>query len=406
MRTPRQARPQQGFTILEALIALLVMAFGILALAGMQIMLSNNADIARQRSEATRLAQERIERMRAYDGIGTGAITWNALPVATETFSANTNTTFTVAAAIGGVATDAMRSVSVTASWTDRTGAAQQVVLNSVISQTSPTDIGDLVNPLPLNQAIKRVKNRNINIPIPAIDLGGGKSATQFDANYIIVYSNTTGGVVTICNPLLGIPNATAAQINDLLNQIVLPQCENITGYIVAGYVGRSGTSNVPNAVFDALGVHDDLITRTNASTYGIRCQFGNAVDQNSGATIPNFKYYLCVIPLTDPGTLAGPTWSGTILLSGVNKTGNYVVCRYQYTQTGLDSNERNVQPYSGVNKSIDEQNYWLASSNSANYCSTTNDGDLNTTGVSAGVEHQNCRSTNAARDTVCPTSP
>ena len=406
MRTPRRAPAQRGFTILEALIALLVMAFGILALAGMQIMLSNNADIARQRSEATRLAQERIERMRAYDGIGTGTITWNALPVATETFSANTNTTYTVAGSVGGAATDAMRSVSVTASWTDRTGAAQQVVLNSVISQTDPATIGDLGNPLPLNQAIKRVKNRNINIPIPAIDLGGGKSATQFDPNFIIVYSNTTGGVVTICNPLLGLPGATAAQINGLLADL-LGSCQSVRGYIVAGYVSRSGTSNVPNSVFDALGINYGLVTRTDAHpSFNIRCQFGNAVDQNNpSVTIPNFKYYLCVVPLADPAAPDVPNWDGTIRIGGVNTTSNYVICRYQYTQTNIDNNERNIQPYSNVDKSIDEQNYWIASSTNANYCATTSDGALNLTGVSQGVEHQNCRSSNTGRAAACPAS-
>jgi len=372
------------------------MAFGVLALAGMQVMLSRNGDLAKQRSEATRLAQERMERMRGYDGIGgAGTNDWNNLPGAAETVT--TNAVYTVTPSMGGTTGDSMRPTTVTVAWTDRANTAQSVVLSSVISKIEPEDIGFVTNPLPLNQPLRRVKDRNINIPIPAIDLGGGQSATQFDANYVIIYSNTTGGVVQICNPNQA--NATATQINDA---IAGGSCISTVGYIVAGYIGRSasGGTAVPDSVFDALGMNLAGVTRTNPdSAHGIRCLFSNATDQNTNTTIANFKYYLCIIPLSDPGTPAGPTWSGTIYVGSVNTTNNYVVCRYQYTQTNIDSNERNIQPYSGVNKSIDEQNYYLTNNNNANAC----DG-LTVSGVSQGVLHQNCRSSNSANHaTVCP---
>ena len=46
-----------------------VMAFGTLAVLGVQGSLRMNADIAKQRSEAVRIAQELIEQRRAYDAI-------------------------------------------------------------------------------------------------------------------------------------------------------------------------------------------------------------------------------------------------------------------------------------------------------------------------------------------------
>lgn len=412
MRTHRKPATR-GFTVLEVLIALVVMAFGILAIAGMQVMLSRNSDVAKQRSEATRLAQERMERLRAYDGIGSGAIDWNNLPVAAQTFDAagnNSNATFKVTAALGGTTADAMRSAAVTVRWLDRAANAtdtladadgfsynQEVVLSSVISKTDPERVGFVTNPLPLNQPLKRVKNRNINIPIPAIDLGNGRSSSQFDANYAIVYSNTTGGVVRICNPNQA--NATAAQINALLDS---GSCSTVTGYIVAGYLGRSSSS-----ITWPTGINFASITRTNAlSGEAIRCQYTDALDQNTSVAIANYKYYLCVVPLSNPSDGTAARWSGTLRFGGVTTTSNYVICRYQYTQTNLDSNERNIQPYSSVSKSIDEQNYWLSSQNSASYCANTSDGNLNTSGVSQGVEHQNCRSSNSANHaTECPAS-
>ena len=71
----------------------------------------------------------------------------------------------------------------------------------------------------------------------------------------------------------------------------------------------------------------------------------------------------------------------------------DYTVCRFQYpTAPGLSANARNVQPYSNVNESIDNQNYVL---NTAASCPTVN-------GL-ASVTHQICRNSNASRTTDCP---
>jgi Tfp pilus assembly protein PilV len=52
--------------LVEVLIALVVLAIGVLAIAVFQTTLSRNSDLAKQRTEATRLAQQRIEDLRAY----------------------------------------------------------------------------------------------------------------------------------------------------------------------------------------------------------------------------------------------------------------------------------------------------------------------------------------------------
>ncbi|HSV69764.1 MAG TPA: prepilin-type N-terminal cleavage/methylation domain-containing protein [Methylibium sp.] len=399
MRTLRP-RSQRGFTIIEALIALLVMAFGMLSLAGMQVMLSRNGDFAKQRAEALRLAQDRLERLRAFDGVGSGTIDWNNLPVAAETFNGNTNATFTVTGALAGATTDAMRPLTITVAWTDRTGTAQTLVLPSVISKTNPETIGLVANPLPLNQPLRRPKNRNINIPIPAIDLGNGESATQFSPTFAIVYSNTTGGVVRLCT----LPNITTATADDINDAIDANACTSVTGYIVAGYIRRSDSSITwPTGIAHGITRINDLAGQP------IRCLFTDAIDQNTQATIANYKYYLCVVPLAEPSDGTAARWGGTIKLGDVVTTSDYVVCRYQYTQTDIDTNERNVQPYVNVAKSIDEQNYWITNSSSTD-CTTisTNPPGLNMTGVSQGVLHQNCRSSNSANHaTECPvTSP
>jgi prepilin-type N-terminal cleavage/methylation domain-containing protein len=380
----RSAR-QRGFTVIEALIALAVMAFGMLALSGMQTSLSRNADVAKQRTEAVRLAQARIENMRSFTGISTGAVNWNGLDSLANATS-TTNTTYTVASTMGGVDTDALRTVNVTVSWTDRTGAAQSVSMSSVISQTDPRDPGFVGNPLPLNTPLKRPKNRDINIPVPALSLGNGTSAYQFSATYVVIFSDISGNVVQICNP--NVANATAAQI-------LASTCLSFTGYIVAGYV------NTPLAAAAAYptGVNTSGVTRNTAlAGQPITCQFGTATDQNNGAVINNFKYYLCVIPLDTP-----LLWSGTIKLAGVPIDNDYIVCRYLYVQPSLTANERNVQPYVDVNKSMDEQNYLVTTTSSSNPTNASCPPSMTVTGVSTGVLHQNCRSNNPTRATACP---
>ena len=54
-------RSSRGVSLIEALVALAVMAFGLLGVVGMQSTLRVNADVSRQRAEAVRMAQEKME---------------------------------------------------------------------------------------------------------------------------------------------------------------------------------------------------------------------------------------------------------------------------------------------------------------------------------------------------------
>ena len=51
---------QRGVTLIEALVALMVMAFGMVALVGLMSNLRRSTDVAKQRSEAMRLAQAEL----------------------------------------------------------------------------------------------------------------------------------------------------------------------------------------------------------------------------------------------------------------------------------------------------------------------------------------------------------
>ena len=59
-------RAERGTTLLEALIAFLVLSIGILTVGRVQSHLRLGSDIARQRSEAVRLGQEELESLRGF----------------------------------------------------------------------------------------------------------------------------------------------------------------------------------------------------------------------------------------------------------------------------------------------------------------------------------------------------
>jgi type IV pilus assembly protein PilV len=59
------SRKESGFTLLEVMVALLISAIGLLGLAALQVSARNNLDASFQYSQASLLAQDLAERMRA-----------------------------------------------------------------------------------------------------------------------------------------------------------------------------------------------------------------------------------------------------------------------------------------------------------------------------------------------------
>ena len=223
MKQPRIQRPaaQAGFTLIEALIALVVMSFGMLALAGMQITMTRNSDVAKQRSEAVRLAQLKMEDLRSFDGLSSGTFTYNTnivtstanetiCPSCASPLDSTTNTTFTRSWAVtksdgvtAAAATDPQKWIRVLVAWTDRAGQAQSVALNSVIARNDPIELKGLIG----GQARAKTrypKNRQINIPYPAVTLSGGNTSafTPPPGNVIFVFNNDTGNVIQSCTPV------------------------------------------------------------------------------------------------------------------------------------------------------------------------------------------------------------
>ena len=245
MRPPQ--RSARGISLIEAVVALAVMAFGMLAYVGLQSSLRFNSDVAKQRSEAVRIAQQAIEDWRAYSAVETtaGRKAYDDVPAGNlaPVVIAGENADFTLQRTVVDAAAteDAllrgalprMKTLAVDVSWQDRNGQAQTVRLSTTLAGSPPELAGTLALPadggapgLPLG--------RHRAIPIQAKDLGEGLSGYKppgaGGAATAFVFNNATGVIVGVCNGIV--------VDQELLTLAVVSECKNNTnGLPLSGFV-------------------------------------------------------------------------------------------------------------------------------------------------------------------------
>lgn len=143
-------RLNRGFTLLEILVALLILSGGLVGLVALQTQLISNAALSKQRVEATMLAQKKVEEFRSFistDAYDAYFATSN--PVSGTVSVQGETATFTV----GWTATDVNNAtagryanVVISVSWVDAKGAAHSSRIESSFSRVSrPTNIAHSV---------------------------------------------------------------------------------------------------------------------------------------------------------------------------------------------------------------------------------------------------------------------
>jgi len=131
-------KKMSGFSILEALIAAIVVGVGMLGLAKLQGITLANSSESRLRTDALNLAQEKIEELRTF----ANQTTYDALANAADT-SVGSNVTYTRNWAISNCANAvSCQRANVTVTWVDHVGATQTVQLTSYIAQADPVKAG------------------------------------------------------------------------------------------------------------------------------------------------------------------------------------------------------------------------------------------------------------------------
>ena len=387
---------QRGVTLIEALVALLVMSFGMLALVGLMTNLRYGVDLAQQRSEAMRIARAQLADLRAYSELNRGANTpatakvYSGITNQTQSTSitpTDSNTTYSVQRIVMPLASGGRGVVvRLQVTWVDRAGTPQLVNLDTVIAAIDPV-FSAVVGFTPQAGPIALPSGRNPVIPNGAKQLDKNISAFRPSAlgSAVWIFNNLTGVITGKCSIPAGTPVSTLTAAN-------VAGCNNNTvGLLLSGTVSFSNANPAnptsPEATAIPLGLDivsgSYVLPKLDANGNPMKGSSGNILTNTYSASPPAFDCfndspgtassnqlfvnYYCIVYAT--GTPA--SWAGKLVLTGLSvgdESGSYRVCRYSADYDGsgdsytpdkkLLDNTEHPAVYGKVMGSLSRQNF------------------------------------------------
>lgn len=359
-------RPGRGLSLIEAMVAFAVMGFGMLGVLGIQATLRNNADQAKQRTEAVRIAQEALESWRAFSVLTPTPTHLRVYADIDNRAGASvagytTNTTYTLTGTVADDAGALAKTVVVDVSWVDRTGITQSVRLASLIAGVAPGFAASVGTPGAAGPMLAPAA-RSGNIPVAARDFGDGRSGfvppqAEGPGPRVAWLFDNVSGLFTVCETAAP-DQASLASAGQLVN------CGTQQNRLVQGYL-RFATRVTPGGpgaadVADASAVGPDFPRPGVALVQSVPVSLAAArdclVSRTASAT---YGEYYCAVPV-DPAI--GGFWSGSIafadniastpaflLASGVAdvRADRFRVCRYVAAAS-----------YANVTSSLFDQNF------------------------------------------------
>lgn len=345
----RAIRVQHGVSLIEALVALAVVAFGMLGVAGLQASLRFNADVAKQRSEAVRLAQTVIEQGRGFSVLQTtvGKTAFADLQSigAVTLVVPNTNTTYTRQVTVVDNLAQHRKSVNVDVTWPDRNGDTQSVTLTSQLHRIDPAIAGALFVPT-TGSAAQAPRGRHAAIPpgaVPQSGTGTSDFAPTGSSGLTWVFNDTTGFITKICSPA----------------------CVAFDGYLLSGFVNYV----VSTALIPPTPMPADAENPT--SSVMLMPAIGVVVDQTAPIAgsvscftqaFPTYVAYFCAVPVD-----ATRKWAGRSNITGLTLAADLVdadktkarVCRYTRVRAHAGvTNAEHPLDYVDVAESLANQNF------------------------------------------------
>ena len=355
---------QRGVSLIEAVVAMGVMAFGILAVVGVQATLRGSGDLARQRTEAMRIAQEQMEEYRGYAALEAGASGGvdfeeidpdprTAVDTSGMALDGRLNTTFYATVTAPTYANSAaMKPVAVTVDWTDRSGLFQSVELRSVIAGVPQGMSGSLALP-PARQPFAAPRGRHRSVPVAAFSLPVAsrsvfKPPQGAGGSIAWVFNNVTGLVVGICNVSASITNAniTESEAEGCVSSASATSAQLLSGYVRFANGDPSEGTEAEDPTGSSLNLDIALaLTSSHPATQAcVDDASSNAVEAGARREVT----YYCLIYSNDAGTWAGrarvspqafSVGSPWVIASSGSTA--FKVCRY--TPLAADSGTRNV---------------------------------------------------------------
>ncbi|MDT7836353.1 hypothetical protein [Aquabacterium sp. OR-4] len=412
-----------GVSLVEALVALAVMSFGMLALIGVQSTMRINTDLSRQTTEAARIASEDLESLRLFNDVRTvpGQFTpsWAELTGAAGvvTLPSNTgNVTFTLNRQLTAFPTRPADMVArnmlaaqaniaqTTVTWKDRTDETRTVRLQGVVAAAAPALSGLLMLP-PFSGETARRNNRHVSIPVNARDLGNGRSAYKPSASSMVVwvFNNLTGQISQRCTAVSAAQADITADLvaecpaignGSLVSGHVLFHLANppLGGFTAAQAENPQGipTGETPALATTPLGI--DFLTRVGLASPFTEC-FSSAAYISTATTSPrpNAIAYDCLVFSESTSGWGGKLdvavsvsgWSVTTNPAADETARRYRVCRYTRATTAYTANRDHPKTYckteadacttiSRVTHNLPNQNFLVLAANGI--CPTDSD--------------------------------
>jgi len=315
---------QRGISLIEALVALAVMSIGMLGLVSLQTSLRSSSDVAKQRSEAVRLAQQEIERWRAFTVLDTteGSTAFADLADGTTTASiTGTNATYSQERIVSDLAAPRRgKALTINMGWTDRNGESQSVRLSTAVAGIAPELAATMAVPGD-GDALQQPGGRNRSIPKAAVQLKDDQgrpvpySALRPDASSDTVWVfNHTTGLISLCTSSASDLSTSVYNANsDTLDNV---ECAG-KAVLVSGFVRYSlGTTSAPNAAAAANPTsqpNDDpafnnvVVVANYGTSQSVDC---NVDHVNSGPSY--YTAYYCAVPVVVIPNVT-PSWSGSL---------------------------------------------------------------------------------------------
>ncbi|MCC9595344.1 prepilin-type N-terminal cleavage/methylation domain-containing protein [Rubrivivax sp. JA1055] len=363
----------RGVSLVEAMVALAVMAIGLLGVVGLQATLRANADVSRQRSEAVRIAQEQLDTLRGYTSLaGASGLSYEGIadldgePVATGI----ANTEFTLHQTVTAAGAGRAKMVELQVAWRDRRAESdnQWVDFATLIAGTPPALAGSLILS-PAKTALATPGGRHPAIPPQAQDNGDGSSSFQ---------PGGSGGVSWTFDNLTGVITRTCS---------VAGVCSSSYAFLLTGYV-RFATGQAPSAALaeNPPELDDADLASVPAQGFVRVRRVGQSVDdvcvhradpQPTGPR-PRFVVYYCAVPVE----VSAGVWSGRsdlhfadppvapalrqLASDATDAAPNHLrVCRYSPAQNPT-RNSDHPAAYSSVGGALVNQNFLVISAGPA----------------------------------------
>jgi len=118
-------RNSNGFTLIEILVALVILSISLLALAGLMVTTTKNNSFGSHMTEAATLAQDKLEELRA--------VRWLDIPEGTGSDQKSGATGISYARNWDVTANGTLKAITITINWQDK--ANHSIRLVSVLSQ-------------------------------------------------------------------------------------------------------------------------------------------------------------------------------------------------------------------------------------------------------------------------------